>query len=161
MDIAEITKMIEAVKQIIEKNDHIDLPLFQNSSQLRLKGNNYNFILDLNRKGHRRPKCTFLLREKRNKEQPLVRVDIIGRPHQNPVGDFKWSNKVIPCPHLHRADFPKYGTYVAVPLLEKNENFQLSQNDLNNLCECLKKTLKFLNVDNINSYNFREQESLF
>lgn len=143
MDIAEITKMIEAVKQIIEKNDYIDLPLFQNSSQLRLKGNNYNFILDLNRKGHRRPKCTFLLREKRNKEQPLVRVDIIGRPHQNPVGDFKWSNKVIPCPHLHRADF------------------QLSQNDLNNLCECLKKTLKFLNVDNINSYNFREQESLF
>ena len=48
MDIAEITKMIEAVKQIIEKNDYIDLPLFQNSSQLRLKGNNYNFILDLN-----------------------------------------------------------------------------------------------------------------
>ena len=81
MDIAEITKMIEAVKQIIEKNDYIDLPLFQNSSQLRLKGNNYNFILDLNRKGHRRPKCTFQLREKRNKEQPLVRVDIIGRPH--------------------------------------------------------------------------------
>ena len=39
MDIAEITKMIEAVKQIIEKNDYIDLPLFQNSSQLRLKGN--------------------------------------------------------------------------------------------------------------------------
>ncbi|MBI1712810.1 hypothetical protein HYQ48_1547 [Lactobacillus crispatus] len=29
MDIAEITKMIEAVKQIIEKNDYIDLPLFQ------------------------------------------------------------------------------------------------------------------------------------
>ncbi|WP_416338003.1 hypothetical protein [Lactobacillus amylovorus] len=31
------------------------------------------------------------MREKRNKELPLVRIDIIGRPHQNPDGDFKWA----------------------------------------------------------------------
>lgn len=161
MNIDEITKMIEVVKQIVEKDNCINLPPFRSADKLNLKGNNYNFVLDLNRKGHRRPKCTFQLREKRNKEQPLVRVDIIGRPHKNPDGDFEWSNQIVECPHLHRADFPKFGTRVAVPLLEENKNFQLSQNDLNHLCDCLKKTLIFLNVDNINSYKFQEQENLF
>lgn len=78
---------------------------------------------------------------------PLVRIDIIGRPHQNPDGDFKWANQVVKCPHLHRADFPKYGTHVAVPLLKDNGNFKLSEQDLNNLILCLKKSLKFLNVE--------------
>ena len=106
---------------------------------MNLKSNNYVFFLDLNRKGHKRPKCTFQLREKRNKELPLVRIDIIGRPHQNPDGDFKWVKQVVKCPHLHRADFPKYGTHVAVPLLKDNGNFKLSEQDLNNLIFCLKK----------------------
>lgn len=48
---------------------------------------------------------------------------------------------------LHRADFPKYGTHVAVPLLKDNGNFKLSEQDLNNLILCLKKALKFLNVE--------------
>lgn len=143
----EISKMIESIKQIIEQNQYIHIPPFGQSKQLNLKSNNYVFFLDLNRKGHKRPKCTFQLREKRNKELPLVRIDIIGRPHQNPDGDFKWANQVVKCPHLHRADFPKYGTHVAVPLLKDNGNFKLSEQDLNNLILCLKKALKFLNVE--------------
>ena len=68
---------------------------------------------------------------------------------------------MVKCPHLHRADFPKYGTHVAVPLLKDNGNFKLSEQDLNNLILCLKKALKFLNVENINEYQFQEQSSLF
>lgn len=54
---------------------------------------------------------------------------------------------MVKCPHLHGADFPKYGTHVAVPLLKDNGNFKLSEQDLNNLILCLKKVLKFLNVE--------------
>lgn len=137
------------------------MPTFRYASKLDLKSNNYNFVFDISRKGHKRPKCTFQLREKRNKEKPLVRIDIIGRPHHNPKGNFKWADKDIPCPHLHRADFPHFGTHVAVPLLENNGNFQLSQDELTDLCECLKKALQFLNVRNVNKYKFQEQGSLF
>ena len=76
--------------------------------------------------------------ERKEKELPLVRIDIIGRPHQNPDG-----------------------THVAVPLLKDNGNFKLSEQDLNDLILCLKKALKFLNVENINEYQFQEQSSLF
>ncbi|GMM19794.1 hypothetical protein LAYK6_10080 [Lactobacillus amylovorus subsp. amylovorus] len=61
---------------------------------------------------------------------------------------------MVKCPHLHRADFPKYGTHVAVPLLKDNGNFKLSEQDLNNLILCLKKALKFL-TSNIGSLNMR------
>ena len=55
----EISKMIESIKQIIEQNQYIHIPPFGQSKQLNLKSNNYVFFLDLNRKGHKRPKCTF------------------------------------------------------------------------------------------------------
>ena len=55
----EISKMIESIKQIIEQNQYIHIPPFGQSKQLNLKSNNYAFFLDLNRKGHKRPKCTF------------------------------------------------------------------------------------------------------
>lgn len=157
----EINKMIESIKQIIEERYYINLPVFGQARQLHLQSKDYMFLLDLNRKGYKKQKCTFQLREKRNKEQPLVRIDIIGKPHQNPEGDFKWANQVIDCPHLHRADFPKFGIHVAVPLLEDNNNFRLSQDDLNNLIICLKKTLKFLKVKNRNDFQFQEQGNLF
>lgn len=69
-----------------------------------------------------------------------------------------WANQVVKCPHLHRADFPKYGTHVAVPLLKDNGNFKLSEQDLNNLILCLKKALKFL-TSNIGSLNIRPRWS--
>lgn len=69
-----------------------------------------------------------------------------------------WANQVVKCPHLHRADFPKYGTHVAVPLLKDNGNFKLSEQDLNNLILCLKKALKFL-TSNIWSLNMRPRWS--
>ena len=65
---------------------------------------------------------------------------------------------MVKCPHLHRADFPKYGTHVAVPLLKDNGNFKLSEQDLNNLILCLKKALKFL-TSNIGSLNMRPRWS--
>lgn len=65
---------------------------------------------------------------------------------------------MVKCPHLHRADFPKYGTHVAVPLLKDNGNFRLGEQDLNNLILCLKKALKFL-TSNIGSLNMRPRWS--
>lgn len=157
----EIRSMIKSIKEIIEKENYINFPSFRQTGRLDLKSKDYNFILDLNRKGHKRPKCTFQLRNKRNKEKPIVRVDIIGKSYLNPKGSFKWAGKEISCPHLHRADFPNYGTRVAVPLLEKNDNFQLDKTDLNNLGMCLRKTLKFLKVKNYDNYSIREQNNLF
>lgn len=159
--IKEIKTMIKCLKEIVEKEKEIQIPSFRHADQIHLTGDNYNFLLDLNRKGHKRPKCTFQLREKRNKDHPLVRVDLIGPSHHNPTGDFKWNNEDIKCPHLHRADFPKYGMHVAVPLLEENDNFQLTQSDLKHLIKCLQKTLEFLNVQNIDKYEIIEQGSLF
>lgn len=156
-EINEITKMIESLKRIISNESYITIPPFRQASRLKLESDDYSFLLDLNRKGHKRPKCTFQLRENRMKDRPLVRVDIIGSPHHNPKGDFRWSDTDIPCPHLHRADFPKYGNHVAVPLLEDNGNFTLSKSDLVNLGVCLKKALIFLNVKNISDYKILEQ----
>lgn len=152
--------MIESLKRIINDESYIAIPPFRQASQLKLDSRDYSFLLDLNRKGHKRPKCTFQLRENRMKDRPLVRIDIIGSPHHNPKGNFRWADTDIPCPHLHRADFPEYGTHVAVPLLEDNGNFTLNKSDLDNLGACLKKALVFLNVKNIADYKILEQESL-
>ena len=72
---------------------------------------------------------------------------IICLPHHYPDVDFYFSHQVLNCPNLHRSYFPKYVTHVAVPLLKDNGNFKLSEQDLNNLILCLKKALKFLNVE--------------
>ena len=52
------------------------------------------FLADVNRSGNiRLRKCTY--QERYRSIEILVRLDIGGRPHENPDG------KVVPCPHLH------------------------------------------------------------
>lgn len=51
------------------------------------------FLADVNRASIRLTKCTY--QERYQVVEILVRLDVDGRPHENPDGE------VLPCPHLH------------------------------------------------------------
>lgn len=47
--------MIEVLKRIVNDESYINIPPFRQASQLKLDSKDYTFLLDLNRKGHKRP----------------------------------------------------------------------------------------------------------
>lgn len=160
MDIEQINELIHILKIIIENNKSIDIPSSGNSDKIELKSKKYNFTIDLNRQGHLKPKVTFQLREQQYKDFPLLRLDLIGRPHLNPPGDFPYANERIPCPHLHIAH-PVYGTNMAYPLDSDYANIVLNEEEKENIVLALKEFLIRCNVGNIAEYTFTEQNSLF
>ncbi|MDY0396819.1 hypothetical protein RWE15_24095 [Virgibacillus halophilus] len=108
----------------------------------------------------KKPKCTFQLREQQNKDFPLLRLDIIGRTHKNPAGDFPYADMDIPCPHLHIAH-PDYGTSIAYPLNDTYAKIVLTDKELNDLGKVLCSFLERCNVGNINEYTINYQGSIF
>lgn len=159
MDISLIDELINSLKMIVNSNEIINIPDFGKRDKIELKGNNYSFIVDLNRSGHRKPKCTFQLREVHYKDTPLLRLDLIGRTHKNPPGDFPYSDQDIPCPHLHILD-PDYGTSIAYPLDSYYAKMKLSEEVLNDLAAVLQEFLTRCNVGNINDYKINYQHIL-
>ncbi len=69
MDMQEIENMINSLKTIIEDGRYIDIPRFGEKDTISLKSANYTFTVDLNRSGHKKPKCTFQLRENNHKDE--------------------------------------------------------------------------------------------
>lgn len=160
MDIEQINELIDALKMILAKGTNINIPPPRDGNKIELKSSKYTFTVDLNRKGHLKPKVTFQLRENQHKDFPLLRLDLIGRSHTNPPGEFPYANIRIPCPHLHIAH-PEHGTSIAYPLDSEYAKMVLNDKDMENLVLVLKGFLKRCNVSNINDYSFSEQSSLF
>lgn len=160
MDLQLIHELINSLKMIIEDNKNIKIPNSGEQDRIELKSNNYMFFVDLNRGGHKKPKCTFQLREQQNSDSPLLRLDLIGRTHPNPPGDYPYANEEIPCPHLHIAH-PEYGSSIAFPLNTTYANMYLSDEDIENLVIVLTKFLERCNVGNISEYDFNMQNSIF
>lgn len=73
--------------------------------ELSSEDKKFNFQADINRKGIISEKLIYQNRS--NKVFILRRLDFIGAPHRNPVGNIddllfsKYTDKDIPCPHLH------------------------------------------------------------
>lgn len=156
MDIHLINELIKSLKMIISSNKIINIPEFGQKDKIELKGESYSFIVDLNRSGYKKPKCTFQLRETHYRDKPLLRLDLIGRKHKNPPGDFDYAEQDIPCPHLHILD-PDYGTSIAYPLDSKYAKIILTEEILTDLAAVLKEFLKRCNVGNIHDYKINYQ----
>jgi hypothetical protein len=118
------------------------------------------FFKQSNRKGRKKPKCTFQLREQQHKDKPLLRLDILGPAHPNPPGDFPYTGEIIYCPHLHIAH-PEYGDSIAYPLNNVYAKMYLTEEELKEIEILLRKFLERCNVGNINDYTFNYQSELF
>lgn len=149
----EIRNMINSLKTIIEDSNEICIPAFGNKSKINLKSSNYTFTVDLNRSGHKKPKCTFQLRENKNQDKALVRLDLVGRDHPNPEGNFPYAGETIPCPHIHMAD-KDHGIAVAYPLNEDTAQMYLDEEMIENLGYVLKEFLRRINVANVDNYEY-------
>lgn len=150
--------MLTSLKYIVEnKNKIITIPKIGEKDCLSLHSNNYDFLFDLNRGGHKKSKCTFQLR---HGSRPLLRFDLIGKAHFNPVGDYTYSGQTVECPHVHLADFKGYGIKVALPLNDPIVRIKLNEYGTNDLIFCLKETLIRVNVANRDDFNYNEATEL-
>lgn len=155
-----IQELLDCLKKIVDSSKNIDIPKFGSKGRLSLSGTNYDFYFDLNRSGHRLPKCTFQLRERNHKGDILFRFDLIGKEHPNPKGNYPYSGQLIECPHVHFATYKDYGIGVALPLSDPLVRLNIPESELNNLVLCLKKTLVRLNVANVESFAYTENTML-
>jgi hypothetical protein len=159
MEFEQIQELINSLKMILNEGPDIVIPNPGNKDKIELKSSSYLFVVDLNRSGHKKPKCTFQLREQQHKDYPLLRLDLVGRTHPNPSGDFPLAGQEIPCPHIHIAD-PDYGQSIAYPLNHNYAKLFLTDNELEDLAIVLKSFLERCNVGNINEYNYNYQVNL-
>lgn len=159
MDIKTINELITCLKRIVEEERTIILPLAGNGTTIKLKSTMFYFLLDMHRKGYKRPKCTMQLRDAGHKDSPLLRLDLLGSPHPNPRGDFPHAGETIPCPHLHVAH-PDYGISIAYPLNSTYAKMFLTDEELEDLITVLQMFLERCNVANLNDYNFAIQTEL-
>jgi len=162
VDLTDIRQMIAELKMIIDYKPGaaITIPVKNDKTCLKLHGTNYDYLFDLNRKGHRKPKCTYQLRDENSKSKVLFRLDLIGRPHPNPSGDYDYAGMLINCPHVHLADFPDYGIAVALPLDAPESRIHLKESDIHNLIFCLQATLERLNVANRTDFHYNLEDDI-
>jgi hypothetical protein len=160
MYLETINELINSLKEIINNDPNIFIPIAGERNRIELKSNSYLFTVDLNRSGHKKPKCTFQLREQQQKDQPLLRLDLIGRTHVNPPGNYELAGEEIPCPHLHIAH-PEYGDSIAYPLNNNYAKIFLTENEQKDLIKVLKSFLERCNVENIETYKYSYQKSFF
>ena len=159
LDTKLINELINCLKRIVQETPKFHIPEKGFYDNLNLKSSEFAFIVDVNRKGRKKSKFTLQLRNKANKETPLLRLDLIGPDHPNPEGDFPFSGEVIPCPHLHIAH-PEYGDSIAYPLSSKYANMYLSEAQFDDLVFILKSFLKRCNVGNIDDIAYEYQTEL-
>jgi len=160
MNQATIDKLLSSAKRIIETVPLIQIPNHGSQSRIELKDGEYLFYVDLNRSGHKKPKCTYQLRESVQKDKILLRLDLVGRTHKNPPGDFELAESDIPCPHMHIAN-EKLGTSIAYPLDHEYVKMFLKEEELENLIFVFKTFLNKCIVTNTNEYDFELQDQLF
>lgn len=99
------------------------------------------FVIDVNRKGTLKiSKCTYQLRY--NKSTQLLRIDLDGPTHTNPDGI------EVPCPHIHIYT-EQFGLRFAFPLSKE------ILTDTNDLLQVLIDFLSYINIDNINQFNYQ------
>jgi hypothetical protein len=117
-------------------------------------------LVDINRRGRKSSRFTLQLRNKRFRDSPLLRLDILGADHPNPPGNYPLAGELIPCPHLHIAH-PEYGDSIAYPLNSEYAKIYLTDDELEDLVVILKRFLERCNVTNLSDFKFSQQTELF
>lgn len=107
---------------------------------------NERFIIDINRKGKLKVRCTYQTRYR--KSIILLRIDLIGGKHMNPDGT------IVECPHIHiyREGFEDRWAYPLNDIMDIKDSFDL--------IEVLLKFLEYNNIRNIPD-EINESLSLF
>lgn len=159
MDFKTLNEMILSLKRIINEADKINIPPTGSAKKVELKSNLFYFWVDVNRKGSLKNRCTFQLREKQQRDKVLLRMDLVGPPHQNPPGTYELAGQIILCPHIHIAH-PEYGDSVAYPLDHNYAKMYLTKEELEDMVASLTKFLERCNVGNISDYTYEEQVEL-
>lgn len=159
LDINIINELINCLKRIILEKPIFHLPQKGFYDKIDLKSSEFLFIIDVNRKGRKKPKFTLQLRNKATKDAALLRLDLIGPDHPNPEGDFPFADETIPCPHIHIAH-PDYGDGIAYPLNTEYANMYLTEKQFDDLVFILKLFLERCNVGNINDMTYEYQTEL-
>lgn len=109
-----LENMLASLKYFKEMDNVLIFPSDKNRKIYPVYAKEYEFQVDISRKGHKLTKCTFQLRRGNTK---LYRIDLIGREHTNPPGDYKYANQSIECPHIHTIRH-QLGLSVALPVEE-------------------------------------------
>lgn len=160
MENLEISDMINSLKRLLHEDKIINLPTQGKSLLLDLHSSNYDFLFDINRKGHKLIKCTFQLREINHRSDPLIRFDLIGKAHPNPVGSYGHAGERIPCPHVHMANFPEYGIAVALPINDPMVRLNIPASAYNDILFCLNEILARINVANRDDFRYTLNQEL-
>ncbi|PAV27674.1 hypothetical protein CIL05_20700 [Virgibacillus profundi] len=153
-----IDDFINCLKMLNHRNAVVNLPLLGEYKRLEANSSNYSFVIDINRRG-RQGYLTLQLRNLNFQDKPITRLDISGPSHKNPEGDFELSGQIIPCPHIHIAK-EGYGDSIAYPLDHHNIKLHLTNEALHDLVIILRKFLEFINIGNLNDFEFYHQNQL-
>lgn len=153
MENALINNLINELKRIIDEDNPIWLPESGNRSSINLKSANYFYKIDVNRTGHKFVRFTIQLRENSHKSSVLMRLDAIGKSHDNPPGDYEYADQSIDCPHMHIAS-AEYGLSVAYPMDATIVNMTLTEEMITNMIDTLREFLARVNVANRDSYEY-------
>ena len=159
LELEQIHEYINCLKRIVNKNPKFVIPEKGSYDKIDLKSKHFSFIVDVNRRGWKKPQFSLQLRNKAYKDQPLLRLDLIGAPHPNPKGDFPYAGQEIPCPHLHIAH-PEYGDSIAYPLDSEYAKMYLTKEQLEDLVYVLKEFLKRCKMANVNDLEYEYQVDL-
>lgn len=168
----EIEQFIESAKILEYEKKDVVLPKKNQQEVLGLTCENFDYLCYINRKGNRKPKLSFVFFYAKNKQYPLVRLDVLGKPHENPHHSPYRPGEVIDCPHIHIAK-EGFGTSIAYTLddlvhLKGVKHFDLSTQQakfVERIIDVITKDfLLFLNITNTHQFNFtyaEEQLKLF
>lgn len=137
-----------AMVKFLKHKGPLEIPEPGKELKLNVVGesNNERFIIDINRKGQIKVRCTYQTRYR--KSIILLRIDLVGGKHINPDGT------IVECPHIHiyREGFEDRWAYPLNDILDVQNQFDL--------IEVLIKFLEYNNIRNIPD-EINERLSLF
>lgn len=162
----EIDQFIESSKMLHSQNNDVLLPKKNQQEKLDLTCKNFDYLCYINRKGNRKQRLSFVFFYAKNKQYPLVRLDVLGKPHTNPLHSHYRPGESIDCPHIHIAE-EGFGTSIAYTLddlvhLKGDECFNFASPKalvVDQIIDVITRDfLLFLNTANINNLNFKYEE---
>lgn len=132
----EVDELLTMIK-ILKHNGPLEFPEPGKALKMDAVGeeNNEKFIIDVNRKGQIKIRCTYQTRY--GKSIILLRIDLVGGKHINPDGT------IVECPHIHiyREGYEDRWAYPLKDVIDIQNSFDL--------IEVLLKFLEYNKIKNI------------
>ena len=95
MDQQTIDESISSLKRIIRDVRTIDVPVIGAQTSIELKSLDDSFEVYIGRKGHKKVRFSINFFRLKERHSPIIRLDLIGRVHENPEGDFPYAGELF------------------------------------------------------------------